>query len=144
MSDEQNNVVEVDFARKRGDDDDSIVAQIREALDGLKGALAEVRWVDAQRRLERRRSRELEKELNAERDRAFGYTDADVHRALERVYDGSPVAATAVANALTSNLTHSIVVRTGRALSRLAGDGRVEKVAPSDVHASCRWSPRAA
>lgn len=147
-ADTTSNVVEVDFASRAlarlplGD----LVASVTESLGSISTEIADIRrvqaWESAQYRFERSRCRRLERELLEERRRSFSFTDDAILAALRRAYRGEPVAAVAVARELVAEPTHSMRIRAGLILAKLAADGRAVKLPPTrEGHSAHQWQP---
>jgi hypothetical protein len=153
-------VIDLDSLRSREPDDDvglgEALDDIGQGFDRIGERLLELETVarevdksadwDRQRlRCERRRRRELKRELLAERARSFSFTAEDVLVALRRAYTGHPVSTLGIAGALgVEQPTHSQLVRTGQALSRLAAAGEVVQHRLEDSRegrVTCRWEP---
>ena len=134
-------VIEVDFRRGRRDDPVEIA---RAAVDLAQVVVDRSSWLENQWEWERKRSTRLQRELLNERDRSFPYSDQDVVASLRRVYHGEPLAASEIAAGLSARPpTHSVCVRVGLALSRLATAGAVVQHRPDDPQGriTCRWEP---
>ena len=138
------NVIDVDFAAAKSalDPLDEASRILAEARDIGKEALEIERFAGWDRRqadLYRRRVRELEQQLTAER-RMFHLDDESVLDALRGVGEGEPVHATSVARTLfPAGVTHSVIVRVGLALGRLERLGRVRRFEPERSNRSYRW-----
>jgi hypothetical protein len=139
------NVTEVDFveaARFREIDRDPMAAQHRfgEEIAELRELAEEVAerdewWRQNERRLYRRRIRDLRRQLQLER--AGQFTDTDVLAALTEV--GGEASASDVASRLLTAPSHSAVVRVGLALGRLNRAGQIGRIPPKKPSAPHRW-----
>jgi hypothetical protein len=142
-TDDSSNVVEVDFRGGRGAHDvldmqDTLLQQVHDILGEADRA---IEWYEQQARADAWRRRRAEEALLRERELAFPFSDAEVLDATRRAYQGIPLAATEIAEALGARITHSVRVRAGLVLSRLWQAGMVDKAVPPTVHDTTRWAP---
>ena len=139
------NVIDVDFAAAQTaaldplDEAGRILSEAWDVANEIQKIERFAGWDRRQADAYRRRVRELERQLTAER-RIFKLDDEAVLDALRGVGEGEPVHATSVARTLfPAGVTHSVIVRVGLALGRLERRGRVRRFEPERSHRSSRW-----